>query len=154
MKSETSKLHQAFVKELKEQMGLAEKPKGTLGEYSENNYKVAIDLEQLETYDSMKCVEVICHEAYHAYQFELVDLYYAADDNKKNLYIFRDIIKYENEFKNYIDGHEDFYAYYAQRCEENSRNYSEDAVCDYYKKIFGSEYHGYELDIDFLAELL
>jgi len=28
MKSETSKLHQAFVKELKEQMGLAEKPKG------------------------------------------------------------------------------------------------------------------------------
>ena len=27
MKSETSKLHQAFVKELKEQMGLVEKPK-------------------------------------------------------------------------------------------------------------------------------
>lgn len=126
----------------------------TVGQYSENAYSVAIDLEQLEKYDSMKYVEVICHEAYHSYQYELVNLYYDTDENKKNLYIFRNIKKYEDEFKNYIKGHEDFYAYYTQRCEEDSREYAESAVCDYYKKIFGSEYHGYDMDIDYLAELL
>lgn len=69
-------------------------------------------------------------------QHRLVDTYNAADENSKGLRIYRPAAQYGQEFSNYIDGDYDFCSYYYQDCEIDARDYAEDAVYDYYDRIF------------------
>lgn len=58
-----------------------------------------------------------------------------ADENSKNLRIFRKAYTYADEFTSYKDGSTDFCGYYTQDCENGARDYAEDAVSDYYWRI-------------------
>ena len=80
-------------------------------------------------------LQTLCHEAYHSYQYCLVEAYRAVDDEEKGLKIFSKAEKYDAEFENYKDAGEDFFEYAAQECERDAREYSEEAVYEYYNRI-------------------
>lgn len=108
----------------------------TLGTYNDRKHRIQISLDEVDYYGALKCVKTVCHEAYHAYEYQLVKVYDEADDNMKALYIFRDAKKYKSEFANYIHGSEDYDAYYEQSCEEDARDYAYDAMLDYKEKVY------------------
>ena len=108
---------------------------GTLGYYSDNTHEIVISMDSL-LYDSpWDVLDTVCHEAYHSYQHRLVEALYGADDNSRNLKLFRKAYSYANEFENYINGEIDFCSYYFQDCEYDAREYAESAVKDYYRRI-------------------
>lgn len=77
----------------------------------------------------------ICHEAYHSYQYRLVEALNGADENSKNLRIFRKAYTYEDEFTSYKDGNTDFWpGYYTQGCERRA-GLCRGRVSDYYWRI-------------------
>lgn len=116
-------------------VGVEDKEGDIAGTYNDETHEILISTNCL-LYDSQwELVNTVCHEAYHAYQHRLVDLWNHADQGSKDLKIFRRVISYEEEFQNYVDSGEDFYSYYIQRCESDARDYADDAEWDYYRKI-------------------
>lgn len=104
--------------------------------YNDRTYTISIDLDHLENDSVYDVLDSCCHEAYHSYQHRLVDAYNAADENFKELRIYKPAARYGLEFSNYIDGDFNFSSYYSQDYEMDARDYAEDAVYDYYDKIF------------------
>lgn len=127
-------------------VGAANLGEYTLACYNDRTHTISIDLNHLENDSVYDVLDSCCHEAYHSYQHRLVDAYNAADENSKGLRIYRPAAQYEQEFNNYVDGDYDFCSYYYQDCEEDARDYAEDAVCDYYDRIF--EYLMNEISTD------
>ena len=125
-------------------VGAANLGEYTLACYNDRTYTISIDLNHLENDSVYDVLDSCCHEAYHSYQHRLVDAYNAADENFKGLRIYRPAARYGLEFSNYTDGDYDFCSYYYQDCEMDARDYAEDAVCDYYNRIF--EYLNENLD--------
>lgn len=117
-------------------VGAANFGESTLACYNDRTYTISIDLNHLENDSVYDVLDSCCHEAYHSYQHRLVDTYNAADENSKGLRIYRPAAQYGQEFSNYIDGDYDFCSYYYQDCEIDARDYAEDAVYDYYDRIF------------------
>lgn len=77
----------------------------------------------------------MCHEAYHSYQYRLVDTFAAMGKEEKGLRMFGKINLYAVEFSHYIDGKDDFLGYYLQDCERDAREYAKSAVTDYRNQI-------------------
>lgn len=118
----------------------------TAGTYNDETHEILISTKCL-LYDSpWELVNTICHEAYHAYQHRLVDLWNHADEDSRGLKIFRRVRSYAEEFQNYVGTEDDFYTYYIQRCESDARDYADDAERDYYWKI--RDYWGPEEEQD------
>lgn len=108
----------------------------TLGTYNDRKHHIQISLDAVKYCGALKCVKTVCHEAYHAYEYQLVQVYDKAADDMKELCIFRDAKKYKSEFENYIHGSEDYDAYCEQSCEEDARDYAYDAMLDYKEKVY------------------
>lgn len=121
-------------------VGIANLGEYTLACYNDRTHTISIDLNHLENDSVYDVLDSCCHEAYHSYQHRLVEAYNAADENLKELRIYKSAIQYGLEFNDYIGGDYDFCSYYYQRCEMDARDYAENAVFDYYKKIY--EYLG------------
>ncbi len=109
--------------------------KYTLGYYSDSRRIIAVSAYYLECADSWEIVNTICHEAYHSYQYSLVSLYEESPDELKNLYLFRKVRKYREEFDHYCSGDESFNEYYLQQCETDARDYAAEAEYEYYRRI-------------------
>ena len=80
-------------------------------------------------------LNIVCHESYHAYQHCIVSALENADEESKNLRLFRDARNYAEEFCDYKSGDNGFYDYYYQECEMDAREYAEEALLNYYKRI-------------------
>lgn len=106
-----------------------------LGNYSDRSHTISVSVKSLMYDAPCEVVDTVCHEAYHAYQHCLVDMYNSCDDQYRDLKVYRRVKKYEVEFGDYITGTEDFCGYYEQACEEDAREYAASAVEDYYNKI-------------------
>ena len=106
-----------------------------MGYYSDNTHEIVVDIDSLLNDSSWEVLDTVCHEAYHSYQHRMVDAFNYADENSKSLKIFRKASYYANEFNNYISGEADFCKYYYQDCESDARDYAEDAVYNYYRRI-------------------
>lgn len=116
-------------------VGVANLDADILGYYTDKTHEIIVSADSL-LYDSPREVlDTICHEAYHSYQYRLVEALNGADENSKNLRIFRKAYTYADEFTSYKDGSTDFCGYYTQDCENDARDYAEDAVSDYYWRI-------------------
>lgn len=107
--------------------------KDTLGNYNDDTHTININLDSLENDQAEEILEACCHEAYHSYQYRLVDAYNSADESSKSLSIFRKAATYNDEFDDGAPSN--FKDYYSQNCEKDARDYSEDAVYDYYSRI-------------------
>ncbi|MBE6995353.1 MAG: hypothetical protein E7429_01270 [Ruminococcaceae bacterium] len=106
-----------------------------LGHYTDGTRTITLNSDALASADAHTMLTTICHECYHAYQHRLVDLYNELDPENKDLLLFYEAAQYRNEFANYIDGFDDYYAYRSQWCEADSTEYAEDSVIDYYRRI-------------------
>lgn len=105
------------------------------GYYSDKEHRIVIDTEHLKESGGGSVMTTICHEAYHSYQFRLVEMYKNLDENEKKMKVFEDAAVYEYEFSNYISSEDDFYGYYNQLCEIRAREYGTSAFYKYYEAI-------------------
>jgi len=119
-------------------VGAANLKEGLVGYYSDNTHEIVINMDSLQNSSAHECLDATCHEAYHGYQHRLIDAYNHANEADQSLLIYFDAQVYQQEFANYTDGMEDYCGYYTQNCEKDARNYANEAVVDYYKRI--SEY--------------
>ena len=117
------------------QVGTANLEEQTKGAYVDSFHMIYISLELLQYGTAHQALEVVLHEAAHAFQYRLADAYLQVDDNTKNLMPFRKAALYAEELHSYKDGDEDFDVYYNQTCEEDSREYAEKGVEMYYHLI-------------------
>ncbi len=131
-------------------VGAANLPKYTLACYSEDFHTIYINLEHLENDSADEILNSCCHEAYHSYQYRLVDAYNEAPEELQELLIYNNAAQYADEFAEYVDGNEDFFSYYSQQCEEDARNYAENAVDYYYSRINTYLEEGLESILDYI----
>lgn len=116
-------------------VGAANLNEDVLGYYSDKTHEIVISMDSLICDSPWEVLDTVCHEAYHSYQHRMVEALHEADENSKNLRLFRRANSYASEFNSYISGEEDFCIYYFQDCESDAREYAEGAVCDYYLRI-------------------
>lgn len=107
----------------------------TMGHYNDSSKTITLNLCYLANADAHTMLTTICHECYHAYQHRLVELYNELDSEDRGLLLFYEASQYRDEFANYVDGSDNYYAYSRQWCEADSEKYAEDAVIDYYYRI-------------------
>lgn len=109
--------------------------RGTCGYYEDYTWTIYVNREYLETLSMQRLLVTVCHEAYHAYQKRLVQVYCRVDDQTENMLMFREIKTYLWEFLFYIDGTKDFEGYYSQNVERDARDYAEKRVEEYYRTL-------------------
>lgn len=110
--------------------------KNTLAAYNDDLHTIYINADTLESEEASEILDSLCHEAYHAYQYNLCEAYSSVDDKYKDLLAFYHVPFYIDEFSNYTDGNTDYFDYYFQHCEMNARDYAKQAVDEYYERIF------------------
>ena len=108
----------------------------TLGHYNDATKTITLNLSYLSTADAKTMLSTLCHECYHSYQHRLVELYDQMEGEAKGLLLFRDASYYKDEFANYVDGSEDYEGYSMQWCELDSDEYADEAIIDYYYRIY------------------
>lgn len=110
---------------------------GVLGIHNSNENTIVIDIVHLETDDSKEVLNTLLHECKHAYDWECVKAYNQLDNDYKNLHLFTNVAKYDEEFRTYVDSDKNFEEYYSQQLEVSARNYSKVAVEEYFDFING-----------------
>lgn len=110
-------------------------PENTMACYNDRTHVITINIDHLEVDQAHDILDSLCHEARHAYQHRLCDVYDSISEEQRELLVFYNIQMYKQEFSNYVDGKEDAFGYYYQSCESDARAYAREAVIDYYFKI-------------------
>ncbi len=105
------------------------------GNYDDSTHTVTLNLDYLSGESAHDVLETVLHEAYHAYERRLVDLYNRLSTEDQKLLMFESAPYYQENFENYIDGHGDILGYMLQDVEIDSRRYATFGVEDYYTRI-------------------
>lgn len=127
-------------------IGTADLSWGTWAYYRDTTHQIVIDMELLEDAYSYDVLKTLLHEVHHAYQYELVELYQKMDEQERSLRLFYEASIFMEEFADYEDGDEDFYAYYTQLTECYAREAGETESLVYIEAV--NDYLGIELDVD------
>ena len=106
--------------------------------YQDLTHTIRFNIDYLDSLSAKETLNCICHEAEHAYQHRLIDLYDEVSEEYKNLPMFQAAAEYKNEFLDYKDGLKDEDDYYFQLCEVNARAAADYRVEIYLNKI---DYH-------------
>lgn len=115
-------------------------PDNTVATYDDSKHLIQVNLLHFNESTPTKLLDAICHEAYHAYQRRLCDVYDSVDARYQTLLTFNEAAVYKQEFADYNGGAEDFDEYYTQHCERSARSYAAGATEDYLGRI--NEYLG------------
>lgn len=99
--------------------------------YKHNKYEIVIDIDNLQNSSAMTLLSDLCHECYHSYQYQMIELYNDTSEEYKNMRLFAVVDEYIENFSNYIDAREDFDGYYAQKVEVSARKYGTSAAQSY-----------------------
>lgn len=125
-----------------EYWGMREAPKavvddlgeGVVGAYIPDRKVVAINKGSLEETDPAMILETVMHEMYHAWEYELVELYKNTSHEQRNMRVFQPCATYLMEMQDYKTAGDDIESqkeYYFQKMEEDSRTNSEIALNEY-----------------------
>lgn len=101
-----------------------------LAEYSHEDHMIEMDYESLKSCKLEEAIESLAHECRHAYQRALVELYKSSDSKYNELYVFRYVPNFIEEFDNYIDAANDYEGYIKQWVEIDANAYAENATED------------------------
>lgn len=120
-------------------------PDSTLGQYNHWKRQITINAKQIRDGNmlggsSEEILNTCLHEARHAYQCLLLELYVNATPEQRNLYVFTslgvgdwiDEIDHENSS---FEGIEEYMDYLGQEMEIDARDYAEREVLAYYSAI-------------------
>ena len=106
-----------------------------LGVYRDNTHSICVSADYLVSESALLMLHALTHEAYHAYEHRLVDVYDQMDPQAQELLIFDHIRSYKEEFRDYVDPKDDLIWYLYQRVELDSDYYADIAVERYYQAI-------------------
>ena len=99
------------------------------GSYSSQTKTITISVEHLANDSVEDVLDTLLHEARHAYQHATVSALKAIEkdlsEEAKALSCFRTIETYRDNLENYINGSKDYYSYYDQDVESDSRSWAE-----------------------------
>lgn len=109
------------------------------GYYEDEVHRIVVSLDNLLDQPASKSLTTVCHEAYHSYEYNLVERYAAASEQERTQPEYAPAQTYAREFDHYISGEEDMDGYYRQRCEQDARAYAEDRAADYQAWIWLTE---------------
>lgn len=116
------------------------KEDNTLGEYNHVTNTVLININHLREDDVEDTLNTLLHEVRHAYQHTVIDMFNKVegklDEKDLRLPIFRYASSLRENFDDYKSGNNDFYEYYGQASEEDSRDWAEEEVYKYTKIIY------------------
>ncbi len=104
----------------------------TCGYYDDYEWTIHLNRAHLEEKSAKFVLDTVCHEAYHAYQKRLVEVYCRVDEKTRNLMMFRQMETYLWETILYVDTGADYMGYYNQDTEAHARAYAEERVKAYY----------------------
>lgn len=99
--------------------------------YDEKRHRIDVNISYLEQEVPEELLGTVCHEAYHAYEYQMVYLYDSVDEKQRQLMTFRNVPEYKEEFSSYTDGYDDFEKYESQVVESNARTYAKIAMQEY-----------------------
>lgn len=116
-------------------LGSSYLPESTLAQYSRDTHKVTVNMVALEKQTARDMLISICHECYHSYQEQLIELYYNTPKKYRNMPIFSPVPYYLEELSNYESGEDDIIKYYYQVSEMTARTYAEQSADEYYRMI-------------------
>lgn len=105
------------------------------GYYNDATHSIYLNLDDLSYGSAHDALDTLTHEAYHAYEHRLVDLYEEISEEHRSLLLLEAAAEYKYEFANYIDGDEDLFGYATQSVELDCMKYSIIATDDYYTRI-------------------
>ncbi len=107
---------------------------GVLGRFCPLSKKIVVDREHVLFNEVDQVVETVLHEARHAYQKYLVQMYQSLQTSIRpeddNLEIFQEARAFEKEFEK--GELRDYDEYYAQAIERDSRSFADQRMMDYY----------------------
>ena len=110
-----------------------------VGSYShaDNIIKVNFDYLSDSSKDrGMKMVSTILHECFHAWEYQIVDVYQNCKDERvKNTYPYNQAKKYYSEIENYVSATDDLKEYEKQIIEADAYAYEEGRLKDYKNTI-------------------
>ena len=89
----------------------------TAAHYNHRDHEIVIDLGQLEAATAVDVLDSLCHECYHAYQYQMIALYEDTPEKYRNMLLFQYVGSYIEETSNYNDGSGDLMDYYYQTVE-------------------------------------
>lgn len=107
----------------------------TLGGYNHRDHRITIDIKHLETSPPDEVLDTLLHECRHIYDRLCVELYTQTDNELKNMLLFYNFDKFQEEFNNYKDSNTDIWEYYYQEIEISARNYGKNTVPIYFQYI-------------------
>lgn len=107
----------------------------TAAHYNHKDHEIVIDLGQLKTAAAADVLDSLCHECFHAYQYQMIALYEDTPEKYRNMLLFQYVGRYIEETSDYNDGSGDLMDYYYQTIEIQARQYAELSVADYYGRI-------------------
>ncbi len=102
-----------------------------LGAYTEYNQRIRLNARYLD--DNELMLNAIFHEIYHAYQYQMCLAYQNLTPENRNLYDYRWITEYIEEFSDYQSGGSSAYA--NQKVEQDARQYAEKTAVKYMEEI-------------------
>jgi len=114
---------------------LAALPDNINGNYQDQQHLIRINVDFLEEAQPYDVLTTICHEAYHAYQARLCDVFRETDEDYRNLLIFEESAVFLKELTNYEDGTSDLMKYYNQYVESSARSYGRESAYEYLDRI-------------------
>lgn len=143
-----------------ETLGISKEPvvyfspieKGTNAFYKSSDETINISMNELMTESSETLLNTVLHEVYHAYQNELIDLFWKTPEQYRELLFFKNIPSYVNEMAHYDSGEESFADYYTQKCEVDARKYAKRAAKHYLD--YGAQYIENEQAFDDFMDFL
>lgn len=100
----------------------------TLGRYRPDRQEITVALDLVENGSGLDCVTTLLHEVYHSYEWMLVELYLAAPEEYRNMWVFRHVESYMREFRTEPESYED---YVVRACETHAREYAELRTLEY-----------------------
>lgn len=111
----------------------------TDGGYIHSEHQIAVNADHLLNASGREAADTIFHEAYHSYEHNLVDIC-KKDRSQLSTQDLVNAMIYQHDFDHYVQGSENFAAYYNQSCEEDSRTYAASRVITCFDRIY--DYRG------------
>ena len=110
----------------------------TFASYNDAKHTISINSSHFEDHKPLDILGAICHEAYHAFQHRLCDVYNRVDEEYRELLPLYPANVYITEFsnyKNYRSETDSYLDYYYQLCEVDARKYQATAIEEYEFRI-------------------
>ena len=103
------------------------------GYYIHERNTVYIDYEVLLNESAEVCIDIICHEAYHAFQYTSVDSIDFTNDPRQASFLFEEVQSWRENINNYYFA--PIAAYYYQPLEKSARAYASQSTEFYLEQI-------------------